>query len=72
VGELALAMVLLVGAGLLIRSFDRLQQVALGFDPGGLLTLRVVPPSSQYDNPERLVELYRRLSEAVGALPGVR
>lgn len=72
VGELALAMILLVGAGLLVRSFDRLQQVALGFDPGGLVTLRVVPPPAQYDNPERLVELYRRLSEAVSGLPGVR
>jgi putative ABC transport system permease protein len=71
-GELALAMILLVGAGLLIRSFDRLQRVSLGFDPGGLVTLRVVPPQSRYDDPERLVELYRRLDEAVGALPGVR
>ncbi|MDQ3139072.1 MAG: ABC transporter permease [Gemmatimonadota bacterium] len=72
VGELALAMILLVGAGLLLKSYDRLQRVALGFEASGLVTLRVVPPMPEYQNPERLVALYRRLAEAVRAVPGVR
>lgn len=72
VAELALAMILLVGAGLLLKSYDRLQAVALGFDASGLVTLRVVPPMPEYQNPERAVELYRHLAEAVGAVPGVR
>jgi putative ABC transport system permease protein len=72
VGELALAMVLLVGAGLLLRSYDRLQRVALGFDAGHLVTMRVVPPMPDYQDPARAVELYRRLAEAIGAVPGVR
>jgi putative ABC transport system permease protein len=70
-GELALAMVLLVGAGLLLKSFDRLQRVALGFDPQSLVTLRVVPPPSEYTDPGRAVVLYRRLDDAARAVPGV-
>ncbi len=72
VGELALAMILLVGAGLLLKSYDRLQRVAIGFDPGGLVTMRVVAPMPDYADPGRRVGLYRHLAEAVGAVPGVR
>ncbi|MBA3496173.1 MAG: ABC transporter permease [Gemmatimonadales bacterium] len=72
VSELALAMILLVGAGLLLRSFDRLERVSLGFDPDGLVTLRVITPSPGYEEPGRVLELYRRLAESVGAVPGVR
>jgi putative ABC transport system permease protein len=72
VGELALAMILLVGAGLLLKSYGRLQRVALGFEADHLVTLRVVPPMPAYQDPARAVGLYRRLAEAVGAVPGVR
>ena len=71
VTQIALALVLLVGAGLLLRSFARLRDVSPGFDPAPLLTLRVEPPAARYDTPERLLALYRRLSDEVAALPGV-
>jgi putative ABC transport system permease protein len=71
IGELALAMILLVGAGLLLKSYDRLLRVALGFDASHLVTLRVMPPMPDYQDPGRVLELYRRLAEAVGAVPGV-
>jgi putative ABC transport system permease protein len=71
VAEVALAMILLVGAGLLLKSFARLESVPLGFEADHLLTLRVVPPTPRYDNPDRAVALYQRLQAAVAAAPGV-
>jgi putative ABC transport system permease protein len=71
VAQIALALVLMVGAGLLLRSFSRLRDVGPGFDPAQLLTLRVTPPPARYDTPEKLAALYRRLEEAVEPLPGV-
>ncbi|MGH7528615.1 MAG: ABC transporter permease [Gemmatimonadales bacterium] len=70
VTEVALSMVLLVGAGLLLKSFARVQQVRLGFEADHLLTLRVFPPS-RFDQPDRALALYQRLQEAVAAVPGV-
>jgi putative ABC transport system permease protein len=71
VTQIALALVLMVGAGLLMRSFSRLRDVNPGFDPAPLLTLRVEAPSRRYDTPEKLLALYRRLSDDVAAIPGV-
>jgi putative ABC transport system permease protein len=71
VAEVALAMILLVGAGLLLKSFARLERVPLGFAADHLLTLRVVPPTPKYDNPDHAVALYQRLQAAVSAAPGV-
>jgi putative ABC transport system permease protein len=71
VGELALAMMLLIGAGLMIGSFLRLQRVDPGFDPDGVLTVRLDLPSEEYPDERRrifLPEVLRR----IGALPGVR
>jgi len=72
VAEVALAVVLLVGAGLLVRSFLALQQVKPGFDPHDVLTFQLALPAASYPGPaERRVwlsELERRLD----ALPGVR
>ena len=69
VGQIALAVILLSGAGLLIRSFERLQQVDPGFLAEGLLSLRVSPPKSM----TRLQRMafYRELLQAVKGIPGV-
>ncbi len=70
-GEVALALVLLVGAVLLLRSFDRLQQVDTGFNPEGVLTLRVMLPQTKYPEDPQLVSFYQQLTEQVAAVPGV-
>jgi len=72
VAEVALAVVLLAGSGLLLRSFFTLTQVDPGFDGRGLLTLRVAAPSARYGTPESAVALYDQLLSRVQALPGVR
>jgi putative ABC transport system permease protein len=69
--EIALALVLLVGAGLLIRSLMRLQQVAVGFDPRNLLTFNVAKSSNSTHGPPQNVDFYRQLTERMKALPGV-
>ena len=71
VAEVSLAVVLLVGAGLLIRSFYRLQTVSPGFDPQNLLVLQVSLPGSKYPEPQQRDAFYRQLMEQVRALPGV-
>jgi putative ABC transport system permease protein len=72
VGEIALALVLLTGAGLLIRSLERLQRVRTGFDEDRLVAVPVEPPSPTYDSPERALQLYRDVAAAVAAVPGVQ
>jgi putative ABC transport system permease protein len=69
--EVALALVLLIGTGLLVRSLWVLSRVDLGFDPTRVATLAVFPPSPRYDSPDRVVELYRRVADAITALPGI-
>jgi putative ABC transport system permease protein len=70
--EMALAVVLLVGAGLMLRSLWALQRVPLGFDPSNVMTMRVALPSTSYANAEQVVLFYQRLLERVRQLPGVR
>jgi putative ABC transport system permease protein len=70
--EMALAVVLLVGAGLTLRSLWALQRVPLGFDPSNVLTMRVSLPTASYQTPERVVLFYRQLIARVRQLPGVR
>jgi predicted permease len=72
VAEVGLALVLLVGAGLMVRSFLRLQAVHPGFDAGNLLTMRVMLPQTKYPEDARKVEFFRRAAERLRALPGVR
>jgi putative ABC transport system permease protein len=72
VGEFALALMLLVGAGLLVRSLQRLQQVHPGFDLDRLVAIPIDPPSPRYDDPDRALSLYQALAEAARAVPGVR
>ena len=68
--EVALAVVLVIGAGLLLKSFARLRNVDTGFDPRGVLTFQVSLPD-QY-TPERTAQYYAGLVERIDALPGVR
>jgi putative ABC transport system permease protein len=72
VGEVALSVTLLIGAGLLIRSFWRLQHVNPGFNPERLLTMRVNLPGLQYRTGEQRDAFYERLLPDVRALPGVQ
>jgi putative ABC transport system permease protein len=70
VGEVAMAMVLLIGAGLLVNSFIRLQQVSPGFDEKNLLTARIDVPNP-YGQPEKKQQFFEQLQQRVAALPGV-
>ncbi len=70
VGEIALAVVLLVGAGLLVNSFVRLQQVSPGFDEKNLLTARIDLPNP-YAESEKKTQFFEQLQRRVAALPGV-
>ena len=69
--QFALALTLLVGAGLLVQSYRRLQAVQLGFDPRELLTLTVEPPKAKYSDPRAAFALYERLIARLRAEPGV-
>jgi predicted permease len=70
-GEVAVALVLSMGAGLLIRSFDKLTRVDLGFQPAGVLTYSLTFPSAKFRETEQLPPLYQSLVERSRALPGV-
>jgi len=71
IGEVALALVLLSGAGLLMRSFYHLQGVDPGFDPHDVLTFRTSLPSARYKTSPLIVTFYDRALTAIRALPGV-
>ncbi len=71
VGEVALSLVLLLGAGLMIRSFAVLNDVDPGFDPVGLTTVRVSPPFAAYPTTEERVALTGQLQRRLEELPGV-
>jgi len=70
--ETALGVIVLVGAGLLLRSFVELERVPLGFQPDGILTFRATLPASRYDTTPRRTAFYRQLGEKLHALPGVQ
>jgi predicted permease len=69
--EVALSLLLLVGAGLLIKSFMRLQAVEAGFDPSGVLTMRIVVPTVRYSQPDQVRNFYQEVLRRVAGLPGV-
>jgi macrolide transport system ATP-binding/permease protein len=69
--ELAIAVVLLAGAGLLGQSLYRLLRVPLGFHPDHLATMRVMAPGTVYKTDEQTVGLYREIERRVSSLPGV-
>jgi putative ABC transport system permease protein len=69
--EVALALVLLVGAGLLVRSALNLQRVDPGFDARGVLSARITLPAVRYEEPQRVVRTFEDLVEFAAAAPGV-
>jgi putative ABC transport system permease protein len=73
VAEIAIAVVLLAGAGLMINSLLRLQRVEPGYETENILTMQLALPRAKYPNsqPEQAVGFYRQLAERVKALPGV-
>jgi len=70
--EVALSLVLLIGAGLMFRSFYHLQRVDPGFQADHLLTLRLALPQSKYSTNQQIVNFYQQLFERLKALPGVQ
>ena len=69
--QMALALVLLIGAGLMIRSFSSLLHVNLGFNPENVVTARLSLPDATYSAHQRVTGFYQQLIERVEALPGV-
>ncbi|HYU15063.1 MAG TPA: FtsX-like permease family protein, partial [Candidatus Acidoferrum sp.] len=72
VAEIALAVVLVVGCGLMLRSFSRVQEVDLGFDPEHLVTMQIELPEATYRKSAQVVAAWERLESEVSRLPGVR
>jgi predicted permease len=69
--QMALAMVLLLGAALMLKSLDALRGIDLGFDPGHALTLQLDPAAARYPKPAAVVALDRTILERVRGVPGV-
>jgi putative ABC transport system permease protein len=71
IAEITLALVLLVGAGLMLKSFWRLQRVDPGFNPDGVLTMRMMLPFEIYQKPAQRGAFYKQVLERVESAPGV-
>src|SRR5215469_4144845 len=71
VAEVALSLVLLVGAGLMIRSFEQLQNVAPGFDSHGVLTMTPAVAEAKFSQPAQQINFFDQILQRVRALPGV-
>ncbi len=71
-GEIALAVILVIGAELLVRSFAELRRVDPGFRPEQVVAAMITPPGHRYDDPARQRAFYDALLPRIGALPGVR
>jgi len=72
VSEIALSLVLLVGAGLLIESFARLRQVKPGFDPHNVLTFQMSLAESKYTSAAKVSTMFREVLQRIEAIPGVQ
>jgi putative ABC transport system permease protein len=71
-GETALSLILLAGAGLLMRSFENILKVDPGFRPENVLTMRIALPDAEYSKPEQIRGFYSELLGRIQKLPGVR
>ncbi len=72
VSEIAMALVLLIGAGLLMKSLHSLLQVDPGFDPKNLLTFNISLPAAKYDQNDKVFNFHQQLINRLEALPGVK
>jgi putative ABC transport system permease protein len=72
VGQVALCLLLLIGAGLLLRSFERLLRVDPGFDAHNVLTMNVSLPTVKYAKPQQQIAFFDEMLRRVSAVPGVR
>jgi len=70
--QIALALMLLVGSGLMVRSFVALRNVDPGFEPAGLMTYRFALPASEYGDAARILAFHRDLGDRLAAIPGVQ
>jgi putative ABC transport system permease protein len=70
-GEIAVSLMLLAGAGLMVRSFSRLGAVDAGFNPDRVLTMRLILTGSAHAAPDRRVPFYRETLDRISAIPGV-
>jgi len=71
-GQVALSLLLLIGAGLLLRSFQELLRIDPGFDPRNVLTLNLSLPTGRYSKPEQQIAFFNEVVRRVSVLPGVR
>jgi predicted permease len=71
VAEVAISLMLLIGAGLLLRSFVRLQQVSPGFEPSGVVSMRLGGTARQLPNRDEAIAYFRPINDALAAVPGV-
>ena len=69
--QVAVSLVLLIGAGLFLRTLQNLQSVNIGFNPNNLMMFRVNPQLNRYA-PERVAQLFQEMRTALEAVPGVR
>lgn len=72
VGQVAMSIILLIGATLLIESLARIYRVDPGFQPSGLLTMKVALSPTRYDNDQKKAALYDQVAQRIGSLPGVQ
>ncbi|HLJ77084.1 MAG TPA: ADOP family duplicated permease, partial [Acidobacteriaceae bacterium] len=71
VGQIALSLLLLIGAGLLVRSFSRLLQTDPGFEPTHVLTMEIALPTVKYAKPQQQIDFFQEVLRRVSGLPGV-
>jgi predicted permease len=72
VGQIAVSMVLLAGAALLVKSFEKMEQQNLGMQTQGVLTARIALPGFRYDTGQKKMEFYLKAETALRRLPGIR
>jgi putative ABC transport system permease protein len=70
--ETALGFVVVIGAGLLVRSFLRIEQIQLGFQPQGVLSFRVIPRGEKYSQGSQRTAFYQQIAQRLQVLPGVQ